>query len=290
MQQFRRKVRVTFAGGFVVNPGGFNKHDMMVSFDITKDLSSSSNEGTVEIYNLTESHRNALGKELDLIQIEAGHMPPQGGDNVGIIGMGDIRDVAHKRNGPDIITTVSFGEGDKSAGKASINKSYPAGTKVETVAEDAFKEMEKQGVKRGEWKFPDGIKPFKRPYVACGSCHRELNTLGRGKGFYWSIQNGAMEIIPSDGFIGMVPLLNAQTGLIDLSITDNGVDVSALLNPEIRPGRRVKIESTIQDLNATDGIYRVSSARFKGDNRTGGFTVDFAGEAVQGGKVDEGKK
>lgn len=290
--QYLRKVRATFNGGFAVNPGGIMKHEIMISFDISKSISSSANTANIELYNLTESHRNAMGKEFDEVTLEAGYYPPQGGNNVGIIFKGNIRDVAHKRSGENIVTTISCGDGDKALRKGVTNKSYPKGTPVKTVVEDIYKGLEKEGISRGEWKFPDDMEPnFKRPYAACGSCAREMNTLGRGKKFYWSIQNGAMEIIPGDGFVGMLALISPKTGMIDTpTITDNGIKVSTLLNPEIRPGRRVKVESSIIDLNATDGIYRVSECTFRGDNRDGDFRVDVTGESVQGNKVDEGKK
>lgn len=293
MDQYLRKVRASFNGGLVINPGGIMRHELMISFDVSKSISSSANSASIELYNLTESHRNAMGKEFDEVTLEAGYMPPGGGSNVGIIFKGNIRDVAHKRSGEDIVTTISCGDGDKALRKGVTNKSYPKGTPVKTVVEDIYKELEKEGVTRGEWNFPEDVESqkFKRPYAACGSCWREMNTLGRGKQFYWSIQNGAMEIIPGDGFIGMVALISPKTGMIDTpTITDNGIRVSTLLNPEIRPGRRVKVESSIIDLNATDGIYRVSECTFRGDNRDGDFRVDVTGEAVQGNKVDEGKK
>lgn len=289
--QYLRKIRVTFPGGFVVNPGGITPHELFVSFDTSQSISSSQNSANIDLYNLTQGHRNAIGKEFDEIILEAGYMPPSGGDNVGIIFKGNIRDVSHKRSGPDIITTVSCGDGDKALRNATISKSYPKGTKVKDVVNDLYKELEKEGVKRGEWKFPDENAEFKRPYAACGSCTRELNTIGRGQKFYWSVQNGVMEIIPGDGYVGQIALISPETGMIDTpTITDNGMRVSALLNPDIRPGHRVKVQSSVVEMNAQDGIYRVTECGFRGDNRGGEFRVDVSGEAVIGNKVDEGKK
>jgi hypothetical protein len=292
VEQYLRKCRATFTGGFIVNPGGILKHEMKIEFEVTKNVSSTANTANISIYNLTESHRNAIGKEFDEITLEAGYYPPSGGNNVGIIFKGNIRDVAHKRSGADIITTISCGDGDKALRKAVTNKSYPKGTPVKTVVNDLYGELAKEGVTRGEWKFPDDMEPnYKRPYATCGSCAMEMNTIGRGKKFYWNIQNQAMEIIPGDGYIGMVAVISPETGMIDTpTITDNGCRVSTLLNPEIRPNRRVKVESSVIEMNADNGIYRVTEASFRGDNFDGDFRVDVTGEAVKGGKVDEGKK
>lgn len=292
MRQYLRKARVTFNNGaLIVNPGGMNLHEMKIEFNVSKGLESSQNTASISIWNLKEAHRNAVGKELDDVVLEAGYLPPEGGGNVGIIFSGQMRDVEHKRDGPDIITTISCGDGDKAFRRATISKTFPAGTKVETVVEEIFKQMEAEGLKRGEWKFPDDMPPFKRPYSMCGSCAREMDRLGRSRGFYWSSQNGVMEIVPGDGTIGGVVLISPQSGMVDTpTITDNGVKVSALLNPEIRPGRRVRIESDVLEMNAEGGVYRVSQCTFRGSNRDGDFIVEIHGEAVKGGKVDEGRK
>lgn len=292
MKQYLRKVRVKFNGGaLIVNPGGIQLHEMKVEFDISGGIESSQNTASVSIWNLAEGHRNAVGKEWDEVEIEAGYMPPGGGDNVGIIFKGRMRDVEHKRDGPDIITTLSCGDGDKAFSRATISKTFPAGTPVQDVVEEIYKQMEAEGMRRGEWKFPDNMPPFKRPYSMCGPCTRELDRLGRGKGFYWSSQNETMEIVPGNGTIGGVVLISPETGMVDTpTITDNGVRVSALLNPEIRPNRRVQIKSKVLEMNAEGGLYRVSQRRFHGDNRDGDFLVEVHGEAIKGGKVDEGKK
>lgn len=293
MLQYLRKVRASFNGGYTVNPGGISKHEIKIAFSISKGISSSANTAEIEIWNLRESSRNSMGKEFDEVTLEAGYMPPQGGSgNVGVIFKGNIRDVEHTRDGSNIITRISCGDGDKALRKATISKSYRKGTPVKEVVEDIYKELEKQGVKRGEFKFPDDMEEtFKRPYATCGSCAREMDTIGRGRQFYWNIQNGTMEVVPGNGFIGTIVSITPESGMIGVpTITDNGVKVSALLNPEIRPNRRVQVESQVLEMNAANGVYRVSQCDYSGDNREGEFRVDVTGESVQGGKVDEGKK
>jgi hypothetical protein len=314
MEQYLRKVRATFNGGFVVNPGGISLEELKIEFEVNKSISSTANTATISLYNLSESHRNMMGKEFDEVMLEAGYMPPSGGSNVGIIFKGNIRDVVHSRpqhshhghhehagnnsaqsgavkvskRGADIVTTITCGDGDKAVRKAALSKSYQKGAKVKDVVNDLYGELAKQGVTQGEWKFPDNTPDYKRPYAICGSCARELNTIGRGRGFYWNIQNGAMEVIPGDGFIGDVTVISP---VIDTpALTDNGCKVSTLLNPDIRPNRRIQVTSSIIEMNAQDGIYRVSECTYQGDNREGEFRVNITGEALQGGKIDEGQK
>lgn len=295
MKQYLRKVKFTAqgsGGGFVVNPGRVTLHEMKIEFSISKSISSQQNSAEIKLWNLNESHRNSVGKEFDDITLEGGYMPPNEGGNVGILFKGQIRDVEHTRQGADIITTLSCGDGDKAFRRATTSKSYPKGTPVKDVVEDIYADLKKQGIGKGEWKFPDGMREkYERPYAVCGSCKRELDVIGKSNGFYWSVQNGVLEIIPGDGYIGGIFLITPRTGMIDVpAITDNGVKVSCLLNPEIRPGRRVRVESDVLQMNGANGDYRVSIVTYSGDNYDGPFKCDITGEKVNGSKVDEGKK
>ncbi|RIY00220.1 hypothetical protein D3218_13120 [Aureimonas flava] len=298
MLQYLRKIRVTFqgaSGGFVVNPGNETGDQLRVSFSVSKDISGEANEASIEIWNLAKDHRNAVGKELDQVTLEAGYIPPAmlagggGSSNVGIIFKGRLRDVEHRREGADIVTRISCGDGDAALRKAVISKTFKAGTPVKEVVEALQKEFEKEGVDRGEWKGLDDLPPFKRPYSMCGSCSREMDRIGRSHRLYWSSQNEAIEIIPSDAAIESSAFISARTGMVDTpTITDNGVRVTALLNPEIRPNRKVIVESETLEMNGEGGAYRVSSATYNGDNRDGDFTVTIVGERFESGKVDEG--
>jgi hypothetical protein len=292
---FIRHVKLTAEGGggkLVLNEDGRDPKQMKIEFSIAKTTSSTQNTGNIKIWNLSEAHRNAIGKELDDITLEAGYLDE---NNVGVIFKGQMRDVEHSRDDANIITEISCGDGDKALRKATTAKTYKKGAKVKDVVEDIYKDLKKEGITKGEFKFPDDMnnKTFKRPYTTCGSCKREADTLGRGHGFYWSIQNGTMEVIPSDGYIGTVVVISKETGMVGVpTVTDNGVKVKALLNPEIRPNRRVKIISEVLEMNAKDSEYRVSGCTFSGDNWDGNdFVVEITGESLKGKKkVDEGVK
>ena len=315
MLQYLRKVRLTFqgsSGGITINPGNETGAQLRIAFTVSKDLSGSANEAEIEIWNLAEGHRNAVGKELDKVTLEAGYIPPGGissrgtlpfisggeqfegsasSSNVGIIFKGAMRDVEHRRDGPDIVTRIACGDGDAALRKAVISRTFRAGTPVKDVIEELQKEFEKEGIDQGEWKGLDDLPPYKRPYSMCGTCSREMDRIGRSHGLYWSMQNEALEIVPGDGYIEAAAFLSPSTGLVGTpTITDNGVRAEALLNPEIRPNRKVVIESQTLSMNAEGGAYRVSEVIYTGDNRDGDFRVIITGERIEGAKVDEGKR
>jgi hypothetical protein len=114
---------------------------------------------------------NLLSKLLDHLGIQgngiaaAGHSFGGGSNNVGVIFKGQLRDMEHRRDGPDIITKISCGDSDKAFRRATISKSFEEGTPVKDVVEELYKQLEKEGIERGEWKFPDEMKDkkYRRP-------------------------------------------------------------------------------------------------------------------------------
>lgn len=289
MDQFIRKV--TFGtNGLTINPPGDKGPQLKIAFSISKTIDGEQNQGSITLYNLAESTRNAMGKEFTDVTLDAGYTPPSGGSNVGRIFLGQIRDVTHSRQGSDIVTELQVAEGDEAYRKATVSKTVPKGSSVEDVANEIMTGFEAYEINKGEWKFPDDMPPLSRPYSMFGGAAREFDRLGDSYGFYWSIQGDMLEICPGDGYHGGTAILNAKTGLIDVpALTDNGCNFKALLNPEVRPGRQVIIESSIIEMNSAGGRYRVSECTFSGDNRDGEFIVSGKGEIINGDKVDEGE-
>ena len=289
MEQFIRKVTLT-TNGVTINPAGNTGPQLKIAFNISKTIDGEQNEGTITLYNLSESTRNAMGREYTDVTLEAGYTPPSGGSNVGVIFLGQIRDVVHTRDGADILTELSVAEGEKAVRKSTVSKTLPKGSTVEDVANEIMKGFETYNITKGDWKFPDDLPTFTRPYSMFGNAAREFDRLGDSFGFYWSIQGDVLDICPGDGYLDGSAVLNAKTGLIDVpALTDNGCKFKALLNPDVRPGREVVVESSIIEMNSAGGRYRVSECTFSGDNRDGEFSVSGTGEIIDGDTVDEGE-
>lgn len=289
MRNWLRKVRVTFNDGTVINPGDDTDKQIKVEFEIDRNLSSEANTGSLKIWNLGEGLRQAIGKELDTVTIEAGYIPSDGEGNFGIIGKFNITDAQHDRDETDIITSIKGGDGDKALRKATLSKTWPAGTKGETVVRDLYAEMQKHDIAWGELKGLDRLPTFVRPHSMCGTCAREMDHLGRSGKSYWSIQSGVLEIVPGDGVIGQMLHISPESGLIGSpSVTDNGASFNVMLNPELAPGRPIFLSSPTLLTSSGEGVYRLGTVKFSGDNRDGDFLAACQAEEISGGKVDEG--
>lgn len=296
MQQFGRKLRVRFegnGGSLTVNPDNQTDPQQRIFVTITKSISGSANISELHIYNLSETSRNLIGREFTRVIIEAGYINDSG-NSVGQIFNGQIRDPKHDREGADWVTKVILGDGEQAIRRSVVNAQFAAGSSVEDIVEVLFLQYEEQGVTRGERIFPEGLEPYARPVILNGSVKSELDKLGRSHGFYWSIQNNVFEVMPSNGWLPQTTVINSRTGLIGYpQTTDNGIKLTALINPQVRPKRLIKVESDFLDLNSDEGLYRVGKIDYVADSRGGQnspFHMIIHAEAIKDGTVDEGEQ
>lgn len=266
---------------------------LRVRFDIAKTLSGTPNKGTIQITNLKAESRYQIKREFDRVRLEAGHVEA---GNAGIIFQGFVRDVRHKREGPDIVTTVECGDGDGNASdakgtrKGTISRTFPAGTTPAEMIDALLEEM--PGVDRGViHERVRELPPYPRPVVMMGAVRDELNKIGRTHRLYWSVQDGALEVIPGDGFIDEVTVISQRTGMIGVpDVTDNGIRVTTLLNPQIKIGRVIEVRSETLDMNDEQGRFRVSSLAYSGDTHADEYFTEIEAERIDGDTVDEGER
>lgn len=276
---------VTFDGSQSPMPG------FAIGFTCTHSIGSKPNSGTVTIKNLTKGTRNKLGNELDKLTLEVGYEDT----GLSLLLKGDIRDVSHTKTEPDILSTIEVGDGDKAFEQGKASKTFPAGTKPKEIVEYLRKQM--PGLAKGEIKGLDDLPATKRPTTVYGYAYRELDTLGRQHGFYWSSQNEKFQAIKADEHLGGEILISAETGMKGTPTpTDKGVKVTTLIIPGLAPGKTIRVLSDFLDTGAgkdkekrsTDaggGIFRIASISYSGNSREDDFNAEIEGNRVAGDKV-----
>lgn len=285
MRLWIRDLILTFSGdggSLTLAPNG-NGQMLRVRFKVKKTITGSApNAGTLEIWNLSKESREALRKELDSARLEAGHVEA---GNRGIILTGQIRDVAHARENADIVTTVEVGDGEKGYRQGTIRRTFPAGTKPAEMIDAILEQMPE--VDRGViHEAVQDLPAYPRAVVMCDFCTRELDKIGRTHGLHWSVQDGALEVVPGDRFIDEVTVISQRTGMIGVpSVTDKGIEVRTLLNPQIKVGRVIEVRSETLDMNDEQGRFRVSGVGFSGDTHADDWFADITADRIQGDRV-----
>lgn len=217
------------------------------AFKVEQTLKPEPNKAEVSIWNLSEATRASLRGVVVPVTLEAGYVGTRQ-----VVFKGDIAadGVISTRDGPDWVTTLRAGDGEDLYRRTRVQESFAEGTKIKDVlakllgkfgdsAKEAF-----QKAKAGD--FSGALDTFVGGAVMSGPAHDELTKLLAANGYTWSFQDGKVQILKA-GEANTEPavLLSSSTGLLGSPEIGKGgvLKFRSLLQPGLRPGRKVKIQS-----------------------------------------------
>lgn len=265
---------------------------LRIEFDIEATRVSKPNQATISVYNLSRHTRQRIKEEFTRMKLEAGYA-----DNVGTIFLGELQTVVNKKNGVDVITEISVGDGTKAIQNSTANFTVDAG---DDATQNAINGLigTMEGISKGNISAAKDFPGALRSVVVCGNTKDELAKLGRKHDFEWSIQQGAVEITKNDAAINETIEISSESGMVGSpEMTEKGVMVRCLLNPAIRPNRIVKVVSDFIEFDNNEtpsgkresdqgaGFFRVAKVRYTGNNEDGDFYCTIEGERMYGSKV-----
>lgn len=260
--QFTRAYRIVIGDTEVDASTGVGLSGMRIVFKVERDHKRIPNNAELEVWNLARTTRDRLAKLTNVpVQIDAGYL----GTDVSTIFLGDLRAAHSRREGPDVVTRVSAGDGAKQCRVARIAKTFPAGTALGSVIAELGKAL---GVKPGNLsgfssaRLTNGSDKLARSLTINGAVYDELERLCRSCGLEWSVQDSELQLkeigrpVPGGG---LGPLLKADSGLVgtpeveqlaeaskDDPLLAKGVTVVSgvcLLRSDLRPGLPFRVES-----------------------------------------------
>lgn len=246
---------------------------LRVVFTIAKTLESTPNTGQISIYNASASSRNQIRTIGDAVELEAGYLQDEYQGRLAITA--DIMDIVTEKQGPDFVTTVKLGDGVEFLKTIKDSYSFKEGTTVKSIIQSI---TGKEGITvKGLGSVVD--KAFANGFSEMGPLGPMLDKLVGKLGAQWSFQNNELQIIPKLGSndspvfelsakTGMIgtPTRDVETSTITPAPQSDGWIVRALLRPEIGPGDRIKVVSTIEEAN---GIFHVKEITHAGDTEAG---------------------
>lgn len=237
-----------------------------LDFQVNKDASATENTALIRIFNLSPQSRAHFEQADNIVELFAGYE-----DNVKMIFKGDVIELGatHQKNGSDWVTTVKANDGGTKLLQTKIAVPFAADTKYSTVLN---KLVETLGyTTEGLRSIPDNIK-FKNGYVASGFVKDNLNLLAQMADMQWSIQDDSLVFMPqNEATNDTAVVINKKHGLISSPIkSDKGLQVISLLNPELKIGRFIELESELLEKKG-QGLYKVNKLIHKGNSREGDF-------------------
>lgn len=231
--------------------------DLRIKFDIKKSRSREQNKASIEIYNLNETTRANIKDEGVTVELFAGYA-----NDVGLIFRGDIREVFHKKNNADMVTTVTAGDGDNALRNSNINLTLPADASLKEQVELLAEKLE--GIKKGKIVGIEGLEGNKRATTFVGSVREELDRLAVKYDFAYTVENHVFNLVRNRQSMGLGEVISVESGMIEAPIaTDKGVDVKTLLNNNLKCNTLFRLESKHLKRD-----YRVDDLSFKGDTHS----------------------
>lgn len=275
---FGRRVAVTV--------GTVRFEDLDVAFTIHKSIRPEPNTCELTIWNLNEEHQaqleaiapkgSAAATQGIPCEIEAGY---DGGTS--LLWRGDLRTIETTDDGPNVVTYLTSGDGEKAWKHARLHVSYGPQTPIETslraiaralgVGEGNLSKVASQLRVAGAAMWPAGK-------VLTGAASRQLVSIARSSDLEVSIQDGALQFISrGQALAGRALHLSSGTGLLGSPTVDNeGIATfRVLMIPDLRCGA-----SVVLDAKRVKGGYRIVEINWSGDTSPGDWEAECKGEPL----------
>lgn len=250
-RDYELTVQVSSGDAVVVKP------PMRVSFNANKSAVGGLNKLTVNIYNLTPTHRLALAKDAEdpkriAISFRVGYK-----DSMQLLFKGTIHRGTNTREGPDFVTELQCLDG----GHDFLTGFTSATVKGKARAVDA---VLGDLPNTGKGKLAT-LGDATRPIVLVGPPARLLDRLV-GEGETWYVDEEKLYILGDKQVVSnFIPVVNAATGLLNTPTREAfKVTFDTLLNPTLRIGGLCKLESV--SAPQMDGVYKIDAIGYNGDN------------------------
>ncbi len=278
-RQFKRKYALILSGN---NTKVIT--DLRVSFEVTKSERSYPNLAKIDIYNPNQETISMLTADDPLIILRVGYV-----DNEGIIFRGKSRNVYINKLNEDRILTIYAADGGRDWESAIYNKTLSENIKIKDIVSELFQTLTESGeVSIGSIQGLNIPADKLRGQTLSGSTKDILDLLADDYNFKWSIQDGEIILTENNTAIDYLEsvIINQSTGMIGSpTVTEIGVEVASLINPNILPGRLFTVNAVSAQLSlsnlqfrtvkrtSANGTYRAYEVIFKGDTHSNEWYV-----------------
>lgn len=259
----------------------------------------------IRVYNLSEGTANQIQEEFQFVSLAAGYKDGP----YGTIFQGNIRMIRIGReNALNSFVDISAADADIAHAFGVVNTTLAAGSSDLDIVNACMQAMNAmdpnkvtagvlQGVTQGAQTSAAAVTASQgigglltlRGRVLYGLATQRLDDVAARNNASWFIEDGKLYFVKNTGYLDDIPPieLSPATGLIGVPTgTPNGLEVTSLLNPNMRPGRSVQInrrdidttfiknqqfpgtQSLAQTASVTkNGLYRMLVVDHQGGNR-----------------------
>ena len=216
-------------------------------FSVVIDYGGANSYADIAIYNLSRDTAAKLRRKGTKIQLDAGYDSKRAA-----IFSGAVSNALYSRDGPNLVARLLCKGGSQPPAK--INTTFGAHAPVVELIRGVASAMG-YPVVINEPDFSNAQRT-ERPYSMSGGAKDYLDKLATAHDFSYVIQNESIIINKNGSNTGeQTKIIKMQNGMVDIpTITDAGIDVYVLLNPDLKIFNKFRVESEFRSFNF-GGIY-----------------------------------
>lgn len=285
-RQWLRRVNLQVgSGGSVIDLS-----TLRIRFEVYQTTIQTPGYANIIITNPSKATASRIRQEYKSVVLQAGY-----DENIATIFQGEIVQVRYGRETPtDTYLYIIAKANQQAYSYAFVNKTLSAGHTLRDQVDECLKVLQPFGVTAG-YIADLGSTKMIRGKSLFGMVRNQLRAICMASGTSWSFQDNKLQIVRNDSYVpGKAIVLNSRTGLVGMPAqTLGGIEVRCLLNPEIKPGRRIHInQGSIQEAamtvsipqsaqnslipeTAADGLYKVIAVTHSGDTRGNPYYSDI---------------
>jgi hypothetical protein len=243
---------------------------MRIKFDVLMNDGSTPNSAKISITNPAPDTISLAQQEGAVVRLLVGYSSGGGVERLIFHGEPIPDGIEERRESTDRVLSVEAQDGRTAYTGTFMDVSYAS----EQTARQVFQVVaDELGLPIGAYDIGDDERfPYGR--ALSGTARSILDDLCGMVGRQWTIRDGTLQIWETGTTTGEDAILfTPTTGLVGSPTkTDTGVEIKALIDPSMRPGRAFRVES-----EAISGDYRCTECRFRGDSRGSEFYVEVVG-------------
>lgn len=265
---------------------------LRIEFRVQKFASAMvDNRATIKVFNLSSTVREIVNRRrLDIAEgpyttafLSAGYKP----DGAALIFRGVIIDGANYRRGPDWVTEFTGYTAAQQKSAATCPESFTfLRTSAKVIADKLFAELNFNTPRYSQEALDamEAAGPVTQAFT--GLVDRALTTFLAQFGVVYTLEDDGPLVVATGSVINpddpaeAIPKVSVDTGLIGTpNITDSGVEIRTLLNPEIKVFERFELTSASTDgsLQKYGRLFTATKVEHFGSNRDSDFYTGVTG-------------
>jgi hypothetical protein len=261
----QRRVAIEFGDAGTT---GRRLEGLRIAFDVKHSRSAPPSPARVQVWNLSDVSIGALQKPGAVVRLFTGYKD-DGVPKLIFVGNPTPTGTKVEQQGSDRIATIELRDGGSRYVSARVDKSFGSRATFAEVFEAAVSALGMPTA--GPLPASTSLVTFPSGIHLAGTARDVLDDLAAAAKAHWFIRDGVVYFLERDaGTTETAPVFSSRNGNLVGSATrteDNGIELRALLDPAMRPGRPFRVES-----RGVTGNYVARDVRFIGDS---GFDTPF---------------